>query len=417
MINVLIIDDREEKVKLIKKILVDGCNLPLENIESADSIASGRRKLTEKVYDLLLLDLVLPLFSNEDPDPKGGLNFISELKGSAAMKTPIQIIGLTENINAYETKKGEFERLLFSVILCKQGSSDWIQQVKEKVDYAIRIKEAILKTINDNNKFDIGLICALQEEYNQMLDAFGGDTKWRNFEIEDYPYRFKTIEITTASNNVVRVIAATAGRPGVVPTAVLATTMYNLFKVQSVFMTGFSAGFPSKDLALGDVMVAKSIEDYANGKLIDDPANTVELLKEIHQVEASTELVTKIQEYASKPETRATLNAKVERANLKVNSRDNYAIQVSATCCGPFVVTSNDFVNQIKRDNRKLEGLDMEGYGLYLTSHLLTKRVKKDALWLKGIGDFANPQKSDGYHDTCSFTSATLLHMFIKEYM
>ena len=36
-------------------------------------------------------------------------------------------------------------------------------------------------------------------------------------------------------------------------------------------------------------------------------------------------------------------------------------------------------------------------------------------MWMKGIGDFANPQKADGYHKTCSFGSAVLLYYFIKE--
>lgn len=90
---------------------------------------------------------------------------------------------------------------------------------------------------------------------------------------------------------------------------------------------------------------------------------------------------------------------------------------ISATCCGPYVVTSEEFIKELQEGDRKLEGLDMEGFGLYLTAKLLSNKTQKGALWIKGIGDFANPQKADGYHNTCSFSSATLLYKFIKEKM
>ena len=41
--------------------------------------------------------------------------------------------------------------------------------------------------------------------------------------------------------------------------------------------------------------------------------------------------------------------------------------------------------------------------------------AQKGALWLKGVGDFANPDKADSYHKTCSYGSASLLYRFIKE--
>lgn len=91
--------------------------------------------------------------------------------------------------------------------------------------------------------------------------------------------------------------------------------------------------------------------------------------------------------------------------------------QWSATCCGPYVVTSPEVVKELQENDRKLEGLDMEGFGLYLTSKLLSGKTQKNALWMKGVGDFADPSKANGYHKTCSFGSALLLLRFIKEKM
>lgn len=418
MINILILDDSARKVESIRKILQDGCGINPESIKVATSVSSGRIAVTKDYFDLVLIDLVLPMFDGDEPVEDGGLCFIREIiSADSRIKIPTQFIGLTEKEDAYNKEKDDFESLLFSVIPCKQGNSEWINQLIHAVNYAIKCKTAIESNIRNRYKYDIGIICALSEEFKQLQQAFGGDDKWNNVTIEDdVPFQFKNTVVTTANGSEIRVVAAMAGRPGVIPTSVLSTIMYTIFHVETVFMTGFSAGFPSKSLHLGDILIASSIQDYAAGKL-KDIDGTVRLLKEIHQVETTTALSIKMQELLEDENTQSTIMAKVRKANLLVNERDSYVAHLSATCCGPYVVTSEEIVKDLMDNDRKLEGLDMEGFGLYLTSKLLSNRVQKGALWIKGVGDFANPEKADGYHKTCSFGSAALLYRFIKEKM
>lgn len=418
MIKILILDDSDRKIDYIKKILLEGCGLLEENITVAKSVAAGRTEVSREYFDLVLLDLVLPILQDEEPMDNGGLSFIREIMtADARVKIPTQIIGLTEKEYAYAKEKEEFQKLLFSVIQCKQGDYEWVGDLKQAVNYSIRCKESILSNMRLRMNYDIAVICALSEEFKQMIEAFGGDTKWEQIKIEeDVPFLFKSTIISTANNHDVKVIAAMTGRPGVIPTATLATLMYTLFHVKTVFMTGFSAGFPSKNLQLGDILVASSIQDYASGKLKDIDGNLT-LLKEIHQIETSTSLSLAMQELLEDENTQSELMSKIKKANLLVNKRDSYQVSMSATCCGPYVVTSEEVVKELEKDDRKLEGLDMEGFGLYLASKILSNKVQKEAMWIKGVGDFANPHKADGYHKTCSFGSASLLYRFIKEKM
>lgn len=416
MIKILILDDSDRKISNIKKVLVDGCGIDEANIKIAKSNASGRKAVTKECFDLVLLDLVLPAFDDEEPEKEGGLSFVREIMSAgASVKMPTQIIGLTEKEDAYAREKEEFQTLLFSVIQCRQSDSEWINQLKQAVNYSVRCKEAILSRLEKKNRFDVAVICALPEEFKQMIEAFGGDVKWENVNVdEDVPFIFKSCIITTANNHEIRVVSSMVGRPGVVPTSVLTTLMYMLFHVDFVFMTGFSAGFPSKYLQLGDIMIASSIQDYASGKLVDVDGN-IKLLKEIHQIETATELSVAMQELLLDNNTQPEIMGKIRNKNLLVNDRDSYQAIMSATCCGPYVVTSEEAVNDLMSNDRKLEGLDMEGFGLYLTAKILSKKKQKGAMWIKGVGDFANPQKADGYHKTCSFGSAALLYRFIKE--
>lgn len=62
-------------------------------------------------------------------------------------------------------------------------------------------------------------------------------------------------------------------------------------------------------------------------------------------------------------------------------------------------------------DNRSLQGLDMEGYGLYLAGHMLNK----NCVLVKGIADFGDREKDDKYHKVCSYASAYFVAQYIKK--
>lgn len=68
------------------------------------------------------------------------------------------------------------------------------------------------------------------------------------------------------------------------------------------------------------------------------------------------------------------------------------------------------FMKDLLKENQKLRGLDMEGYGLYMTAHMLGKKC----MMIKSISDFADSDKGDTYHKMCSYSSAWFLFEFLK---
>ena len=66
MIRVLIMDDTPEKIEKVKSVLMGRCLLKEEEIEGAQSINSGRKALHLNVYDLLILDLVMPINDGDE---------------------------------------------------------------------------------------------------------------------------------------------------------------------------------------------------------------------------------------------------------------------------------------------------------------------------------------------------------------
>jgi nucleoside phosphorylase/CheY-like chemotaxis protein len=409
MIKILVLDDTDQKVSYIKSVIVDNCNIADENIDVATSINSGRKLLCENDYDLLLLDLVLPLTEGEEPDRDEGPKFIDEIYTNERINVPNQIIGLTQFDECYFDLKERFEDKVWSLLKYEQSKNDWRIKLQNKIIHLLKSKESLQNSIINKDKYDIAIICAIQEEFTQFKLAFG-KIDWLKINHPQIPFELYKGVIHTGYGNTLKIISGCVGKPGMSATSILSTTMFNLFKVDYLFMTGFCAGFKSEEVNFGDIVIAESIQDYSTGKLKDDETGNLKLLKELQQIPASYELISKINTFLSDEDNLAKINTSLKKANL-LNKRDNITALLAPTVCGPFVVSSEQLMSNLKANSRKLESLDMEGFGLYLTSHILNKKC----LWIKSIADFANSNKGDEYHKMCSYASAAFLYNFIKE--
>jgi len=409
MIRILILDDTEAKISRIKSVITDNCDIPNESIDVAMSINAGRKLLCGNDYDLLLLDLVLPLNDGEEPDREEGPKFIDEIYTNERINIPNQIIGLTQFDEFYFELKERFEDKVWYLLKYEQSKNDWITRLQNKIIHLRKNKESLQNSIFNEYKYDIAVICALQEEFTQFKCAFE-KCNLDKVNYEGIPFDLYKGVINTGYGNSLKIIAGCVGKAGMSATSILATTIFNVFKVDCLFMTGFCAGFESDDLTFGDIVVAESIQDYSVGKLKDDETGNLKLLKEIQQIPANYELKSKVSTFISDENNISKINISLKKSNL-LDGKTNVKALLAPTVCGAYVITSENFMNSLKADSRKLKSLDMEGFGLYLTSHILNKKC----LWIKAIADFANASKGDEYHNLCSYASATFLYHFIKE--
>lgn len=411
MVNVLIVDDVDSKVQDIRRVLIERCQISDEQIAQAASVSSGIRALIEAQYQLLILDLVLPQFDGESPEEKGGLSLLKEINSHQGINLPVQVICLTEYADVIRENQREFDQLLVSTVVKQEGDSSWINFLAESVNHTVMLHNHLLDYYSKKDEYDVGIICALQEEFDQMTLAFG-ENKWNPFHYSGFPYQFKVCVVTTESMNSLRIIAACANGTGIVPTATLSTIMYTVFHVKQLYMTGFTGAFSSDDIALGDILISKAVQSFPTGKVIDTPNGDVALLKEMNQIPVNPHLISLISDYISDPDVTAKINSKIQKQNLQVNERkrETYHISIAPTMCVPFVLASKDLQEDIKKENRKLRGIDMEGFALYYCAH----QMSKQALWIKGVSDMADKTKDDRYHKTCAFGSAFLLQQFLK---
>ena len=410
-IDILIIDDQDYKIDALRQVIAPLIPEDTIVINEAHTIAEGREAMHRHAYDLLILDMVIPELEGENPSHTAGAEFLNELYDNDSVQKPLQIIGLTEYEAEFSEQQADFRDKLWYLLFYSQSKLEWKKMLKNKVLQLAKMKRGFVESLENCNKYDVGIICALSEEYEQLQKAFSG-CHWDDCRIPGLPWLFLSTTVATASFKELKVIAVCADSPGVCATSILATALYTVAKVDAVFMTGITAGVEYDDLRLDDVIIAEAVMDYATGKLKEgeDKNGEIKWLREIHQVNASSHLLSCATSLFRESEICDDINHELREKNLK-DGRDNVQFRKAKTVCGPFVVASGSLVDVLKRDDRKLQALDMEGFGLYLTAHNLDKQ----ALWIKGVCDFADIHKGDGHHKCCAYVSAAFLYQLLRE--
>lgn len=409
-LEILIIDDNVSKIDALRKVMnplfAEGDIL----IDESHTIADAREQMRIKAYDLVILDMVIPELEGEEACHTGGVDFLDEIDNNNSVLRPLQIIGLTEYETEYNTQQAQFRDRLWHLLYYSQKQLDWKRQLKDKVLMLAKMKDDFIRGLENRSKYDIGIVCAISEEFEQLMEAF--ECEWAETELPGLPYSFRTATLTTRSMRDLRIIAACAEYPGVCATTVLATSLYNIAHVEAIFMTGITAGFEDRGVLIDDVVIADSVIDYAKGKLEEQGSNKgeIKVLHEISQMVANHSLVSKASALCREQEVIDDINDAVRSRGLK-DKRTNITPYVSKTVCGPFVMQSKTIMDMLKQDDRKLQALDMEGFGLYFAAYVLGC----PALWIKSVCDFGVEGKDNSRHKACAYISARFLYEFLRE--
>ena len=234
-LEILIIDDKEQKIDALRRVIsplfAEGDVL----IEEAQTIAASREVMREKTYDLVILDMVIPELEGEEASRTAGVEFLNEIYDNDSVQKPLQIIGLTEYEAEYNQQQAQFRDRLWHLLYYSQSKIDWKKQLKDKVLQLAKMKENFIRGLENRNKYDVGVICALSEEFDQMQRAFDG-CQWDDCRLPGLPFLFRTTTVTTSQLHDVKVIAACAEHSDVCAAAILGTALHVAAGVGSLFL-------------------------------------------------------------------------------------------------------------------------------------------------------------------------------------
>ena len=413
MIKILIVEDNLYKLGSIKKLLTEDLMIESKDVHVAENIKEAKRMLVSNVYDLLILDLVLPLESGDSPSPIKGIGFLKDLETNTNLLLPIHIIGLTEFSELKEQYGKDFERYVWYLINYNATEINWQDTLKQKVYHLVNTKKRFVEHLQNKPLFDIAIITALNKpEFEKIFEL---PVEWQSFYIDGDPTCYYRT-IMKKNERFVNVVAACAEQMGMTATASLTTKMIYHFKPKYFMMGGICAGLKEKEVNYGDIIIAEQSWDYGSGKI-----------KEVKDSDNNNSQI--LFEPDPRPiQLDASLKAKVN--SLLRNSSILYLIyegckyakpkdirlkaEIGPVASGSYVISSKSKLDEIKAGQRKLLGVEMESYGLYYACQN-SKDAPVKAIMIKSVSDYGDSTKNDTYHDYSSYTSIYFIYHLILE--
>lgn len=130
MIRVLIIDDEQDKIDAIYSTVK---SLKVDNIDISKNVIDSISLLKNHKYDVVLLDLNLPIKHNSRVRSDSGLSILKMLC-EGGMNVPNSIIGLTSYDKLYDQYRRDFQELDFSLYDFNK-SEEWGVALKNKIKW------------------------------------------------------------------------------------------------------------------------------------------------------------------------------------------------------------------------------------------------------------------------------------------
>ena len=406
MISVLIVEDDAQKLGHIKNVLQ--ANSASNRIDHALSAADAFEQLQEAKYDLLILDINIPLRLGEAPRRRGGVQLLHDLSRSNPKFLPRYIVGVTAYEDIVAEFGEEFTDQLWTLIHYQQNSDRWIAQIGAKVAYIQAAKASEQFTDGVTYGVDLAIICALDEVEFTAIKSL--PFTWQPLRLPHDETRYLSGSVVGADKREFSVIAAAAPRMGMSASAVLASKIIAQFRPRVLSMVGICAG-RSEKTNLGDVIIGDPCWDWGSGK-IDSVRNRPVFRPAPHQVELDTDMTGILKEACSDVKVLAGIK---ERARGRKPDTE-LKVHFGPLASGASVVANKKIFESLLDQHRNLLGIEMEAYGVVIACKGSGK-PRPTPVIMKSVCDFADRDKDDDYQEYAAHTSALLLHHCAREFL
>lgn len=398
MTSILVVDDNKIKVQTIKSILSD-LGISDEHVTYAGSEIAAKKALIATQFDILLLDIALPLRDDTEPIQSGGIDLLYEIaEDGSSLKMPKNIFAISEYDDAINNLQSNADKFHLSWIKYDATSDDWKKRLISYISQISRVHSEQSTTY----EYDAAIICALSSpELDEVLalpfhwnaHAVLGDST-------DY-------FIGTYRNK--KLICAAAYEMGMPAASILATKVALRFRPNYLIMTGIAAGVSRDKVQFGDIIVADPCFDYGSGKRTFE--HGVSGFKpDYRQVRLNDQMCQIINRISS----RAELLQQIKNSCPYNKPDSTLRLHIGPFASGASVLADPTVVSGILEHSRKLLGFDMEAYGVVL-SGTLACNPKPIPIVIKSVSDFGDTQKKDDYQKYASYTSAKILECLFDE--
>lgn len=401
--RILIADDTTQRYEgLVDELEKIGVS---RNEIDITSSANGARKLLEdNNYDLLLLDIILPIRAeNTELSSRHSLDLLFELTQGDLLNKPSKIIGITGDKSVLNEVEPIFTSSTWNVIEYSNSDDEWIEQIKNCVLYI----ENKYKNLTEPPAYGVDLVVVCALEKPELAEVLKLDWNWSPPKPIDHS-TFVHDGYFINNNKKITVTAVRTPRMGMVSTALLTSKIISLLRPKLIAMCGICAGVKDK-VKMGEVLFADESWDYQSGKrVIDNNFSTLSISPRTIPVDQT--IRSHVQQIASDKEALAKIFTDYDEDAAGIPM-----IHLGPIASGSAVLADGRTIKEVKNQHRELIGVEMEIYGLYEASSEAAD-PKPKAFALKSVCDYAGPEKDDSEQRYAAYTSARVLHLLMDRF-
>ena len=205
------------------------------------------------------------------------------------------------------------------------------------------------------------------------------------------------------------VCVTAVNRMGMVATALRASSLIETLRPRLLAMTGICAGVRGK-VRIGDVLFADPAWDFQSGRRVREHGNP-RLAIRPHHLPAPQRIRSLFEQLRDDRDALARMVADFP-GDAPAISR----IVPGPVASGSAVLADGEIIQEIKDEqHQELTGVDMEIYGLYAAAHSADS-TQPLFFALKGVCDYADPDKEDVDQHYAAYASARVLQLLIERY-
>lgn len=411
MLSILIIEDTPEKLASIKEVINNFSETNIEFIIVNDT-KQALDKLSSNYYDLMLLDMYIPFeWGCGESDPKNAVELLQLIAEDEDLISPLSTLAITkkEDINVEIKKK--LDQLTISLLQYSEKSDAWKPQLHNRLKSMMHAKKSLFN--KQEYEYDVAIINALQEpEHSQMKRVFG--CEWINisYPLDDFNNYYEGYLVNKDGRRI-KCISTYANQMGSIASSALTSKIIYNFRPRYLFMTGIAAGVSPNSMNYGDILVASEVYDGASGKIKTNVESGKPIFEpDVRQKSIDSEFNNIIMRLKC---DQPLLNSIADRYQTKAGKpQAQLSIHIGPMASVPAVLSCTDEIEKIKIHGRKLQGIEMEAYGMFYAASNAIKPLPQIVASLKSISDFADVKKDDNYQEYASYTSAALLKYILE---
>lgn len=410
--EVLIVHDRRSMREKICDLLGEAMGQEC-HLTQAQDIREARLALTDKTFDLMILDLTMPNHVGRDrPSFNQVSDFLREVYDFEDLNAPGDLIGISQEADSLQLLASGLGPH-FMVAITEDDDGIWQKHLIDRVRYALRSASSKQKALAKHFDVDAMIVTAMDEEFAPYRQLFELKPDRSFPEVNRFVFTDKAGYVRSG-------VGFSIGSSGQATAASRTQSLIGWFRPRIAIMSGYCGGVLSK-VDLGDLCFFESAAPWDYGKWEETRDDQGQLISERFLPRPNSltlrdndvrliarGLVDRNGEFS--PEEQLRINQLSPQGQLSPKTRLTHAASGSA------VVANDRIIEQIKGLNDAIRAVDMEAYGFY-DACINTFVTKPKFMCLKSVSDYCNGEKGDDFHQVCSYISAVTTRRIITQYI